>query len=200
MGFPEQGRVWTLIVAFRGSGAGLIIPSPIWSSKGPLCPFYHASGPKPYVWGGLTGLAPPGSREPPQMQDVLGTVTRAWKRPYLGCGFIVLVCNHFDPGVLQYGRVLGLGPGDRQQDGLRERPLLKAAMTLILRPTDLRGQPASLLLTQSSVINSQPFGEKRRHPATKNANQETQQEAPRRSADHLGSTLLDAGLSFFSHF
>ena len=83
------------------------------------------------------------------MQEVLGTVTRAWKRPYLGCGFIVLVCNRFDPGVLQYGRVLRLGPGDRQQDGLRERPpspLLKAAMTLILRPIDLRGQPTSLLL------------------------------------------------------
>ena len=29
----------------------------------------------------------------------------------LGCGFIVLACNRSDPWVLQYGRVLGLGPG-----------------------------------------------------------------------------------------
>ena len=30
---------------------------------------------------------------------------------HLGCAFIVLVCNRSDPQVLQYGRVLGLGPG-----------------------------------------------------------------------------------------
>ena len=30
---------------------------------------------------------------------------------HLGCGSIVLVCNRYDPWVLQYGRVLGLGPG-----------------------------------------------------------------------------------------
>lgn len=58
--FLNRGRVWTLMVAFRGSRAGPIISSPTWSSKGPQCPFYHASGPKPYIWGGLMGLAPPG--------------------------------------------------------------------------------------------------------------------------------------------
>ena len=33
-------------------------------------------------------------------------------------------------------------------------------MTLTLRPIDLRGQPASLLLIQSSDTNSQPFGKR----------------------------------------
>ena len=70
-------------------------------------------------------------------------------------------------------------------------------MTLTLRPIDLRGQPASLLLIQSSDrYKLTTLWEKRRHPATRNADQETQQEAP----DHLGSILLDAGFSFFSHF
>lgn len=58
--FLNRGRVWTLMVAFRVSRAGPIISSPTRSSKGPLYPFYHASGPKPYICGGLTGLAPPG--------------------------------------------------------------------------------------------------------------------------------------------
>lgn len=48
------------------------------------------------------------------MQEALGAATNAWKWPYLGCGFIVLGCNRFDPGVLQEGRVLRLGPGDRK--------------------------------------------------------------------------------------
>lgn len=100
-----------------GRVAGTIIPRPHGIFSLPVGPcLLHTPEPQATLPGGPDGAQPPLLRPMGATRDaeVLGTVTSAWARPYLGCGFIVLVSYGFDPGVIQQGRVLGFGPGDRK--------------------------------------------------------------------------------------
>lgn len=148
-GFQPPGPLLTLVAAWEAVGQVLTTtPGPHGSLLTPhLVPFQpHIPGPQ----AELLGRASLGSvicsswlTGPTTKMDGLGAVTRAWKRPYLGCAFLVLVSDRFDPGILQQRRVLRLGPGDGMMAHVSsyDHHHSRQPALLTLTPINLGGQP-----------------------------------------------------------